>query len=136
MKDSTIFRRHWGFATRSQRLEFCLQAAQCRQPLRDVSDMRVENCIDLVAALFGFVPEAEQMPNFLMRHVERAAVEDEFELFSLAHRVEAIVPFAASWFGKQTFPLVVTDRLDSYGQQGRQIANAVGLRHRGTSQGA
>jgi hypothetical protein len=44
-------------------------------------DMLIKQCIHLAAILVWRIPESEQVPNLLQRHVQGTAVPDELKTF-------------------------------------------------------
>lgn len=71
--------------------ELLLQAAQCLDALRNVTDMRVEQGVDLGAVLLRVILEMQQGPDLVECHVESATVPDELESFDMRLRIGPVV---------------------------------------------
>ena len=94
-----------------QRAKFAFERVQFADSLRHVSDVLVEQTVDLAAVGLGRVPEPQQHPHFIERHVEIAALADEGQPICMRLRVDAVVAFGPMWGGQQRFALVKADRL-------------------------
>jgi hypothetical protein len=56
-------------------------------------DMLIKQCIHLAAILVWRIPESEQVPNLLQRHVQGTTVPDELKTFDVNVRIEPVVSF-------------------------------------------
>jgi hypothetical protein len=56
-------------------------------------DVLIKQSIYLAAILVWRIAEPEQIPNFLQRHVQRAAVPDELKPFDVSVCIEPVVSF-------------------------------------------
>lgn len=74
-------------------------------------DVRIQKGIDLFATVFGIVPQLQQVADFLKRHVQRSAMQDEFKPLPILRRVESIVAASAGWLLQQLLTLVIPDGL-------------------------
>jgi hypothetical protein len=74
------------------------------------SSIRVSTCAmcSSISVLIAPQPSAGSA-DFVVRHVERAAVADETQTFDVARRVAAVIRFGAVRFGQQALFLVEAD---------------------------
>jgi hypothetical protein len=54
-------------------------------------DVLIKQSIYLAAILVWRIPESEQVPNLLQRHVQRSAVPDELEPFDVNVCIDSVV---------------------------------------------
>jgi hypothetical protein len=56
-------------------------------------DVFIKQSIYLAAILVRRIPESQQIPNLLQRHVQHAAVPDELKAFDVNVCIESVVSF-------------------------------------------
>ena len=56
-------------------------------------DVLVKQSVYLTAILVWRIPESEQVPNLLQRHVQHTAVPDELKAFDVNVCIESLVSF-------------------------------------------
>ena len=56
-------------------------------------DVLIKQSIYFAAILVWRIPESEQVPNLLQRHVQGTAVPDELKAFDVDICIESVVPF-------------------------------------------
>ena len=96
----------------AQRLELFFQLAQFADAGGNMGDVGVEQRVDVGAGRPGCVLDAQQRPDFVQRHVQRAAVAHKGQPFGVVGAVEAVVAVAARRGGQQALALVVADGVD------------------------
>jgi hypothetical protein len=72
-----------------------------------VLDVLIKQCIHLAAILVWRIPESEEVPNLLQRHVQRTAVPNKLKAFDVNVRKEPVVSFGTSRLKQQSLPLVI-----------------------------
>lgn len=106
-----------------------MQSAQDTDALGDMADMGIERGVDLRAALFRGIAQSQQIADFVQRHVQRPAIEDELQTFALRIGVEPEVAITARGLGQQPFMLVVADGFHRHRQPGGQFSDSIGGGH-------
>src|SRR5262245_54644570 len=99
-------------ASLAKLLELLFQQPQFLDAPGDVTDVLVEQGIDVPAVVRRGILEAQQDSHFVERHVQASAVADELEPLLMAGLVDPKVPLGARRFGKQALALVVADGFD------------------------
>lgn len=87
-----------------------------------MTNVIVQQRIDLPAAFGGSVLVVQQDADLIQRHVQAAAMTDESQAVGVRVVIDAIVAFRARWRWKQVFPLVVADGFDLRSGGSRQLS--------------
>jgi len=96
----------------AQTTQLLFERTQFPDPVRDVPDVLVKQCIDLATVRLWRILEAQEHSNFVERHVEVAALADEAKPIRVCLGVDAVVAFRSTRRREQSFALVETDGLD------------------------
>jgi len=71
--------------------------------------MGIQQRVDLATVLPWVFAQALQGTNLGMRHVQRAAVQNELQLLKVCLAVQPVIPGATCWLRQQPFLLEVAD---------------------------
>ena len=112
LEDAALGRRAFALATVAQRLQLAAQPLQLPYAAIDLPQVLIEQVIYRGATLRRAVDEPQQQPDFIERHIERAAMPDEGEPVHVRLNVDAVVARGASERAKQLLALVETNGLD------------------------
>ena len=74
-------------------------------------DVFIKQSIYLAAILVWRIPESEQIPNLLQRHVQHTAVPDELKAFDVNVCIEPVISFGPHGIRQKAFPLVIANCL-------------------------
>ena len=96
----------------AQRLQLAAQPFQLPYAPIDLSQVLIEQVSHRGATLRRAVDEPQQQPDFVERHIERAAMPDKGEPVHVRLVVDAVVARGAPERAKQLLPLVETNGLD------------------------
>lgn len=89
----------------------------------DVMQVLVDQPVGGAAIRLGTVAQRQQGTDFLLGHVQRAAVTDERQALDMRQGVLPIVAFATRGLGQQAFALVVADGLHQATGSLRQLTD-------------
>src|SRR5699024_927857 len=95
-----------GGATAPQCLELPAQLFKFVETDVNVLDMVIQQLIDRLATVMRLIHELQQRADFVVRHVEIAAVADKAQSLQVPVVVLAVVALGASGFGQQALFLV------------------------------
>lgn len=112
LEDPAVFRCVWRSALGTQCAKLLLKAPQFLNSIRNVADVLVEQGIHLAAVLLRRVPEPQQHPNLIERHVQVSALPDETQPLDMRLRIDAVVAFGAIGSWQEFLTLVEADGLD------------------------
>src|SRR5690606_34865697 len=99
-----------GRAALAQRQKLGLQLLQLADARVDVGDVLVEDLVDRFAVALAAVGQRQDGADFLVGHIERAAVADQAQPLLMGLAVAAIVVDAALRLGQQALLLVIAHR--------------------------
>lgn len=107
----------------TQLAQLFLQGTQFVDAHLDMVDMFVDQAIGRRAVGLRCIAQGQQFADFLLGHIQRAAVADKRQALDMHLGVLPVVTFRARWFGQQAFAFVVTDGLHRAIGQACQLTN-------------
>jgi len=120
-----------GLALSAQAFEFLFERAEFSHALRDVADMRIEQCVDLAAVLGRRVLEPQQYADLVERHVQAATVTNKGKPLYMRIGVDPIVALGPFGDRQQAFALIKADGFDLSARRGGQFADLHGVTRQG-----
>jgi hypothetical protein len=112
-QDPTVGRSSPAAAFFAQRLKLALQAFQFREPLFYVTEMGIQQGVDLATVFLSPGAESQQNPDFVQRHVQGSAMANEREQLGVLLLIAPEVRSRPGGFWQQSLTLVIPNRLDS-----------------------
>lgn len=107
--DAAVFDRMLAVALVAQRRQLRLQLLKFFNTRVDVRDVLVDQRMHAAAAVRRRVGQTQQCADFVVSHVERAAIANEAQALDMLCRVTAVIGFGALRLGQQALFFVETD---------------------------
>ena len=112
LQDAAVLCGIWVCALRPQGAKLFLKHPKFTNAMSDVPDVFIQQNVDFPTVILRRIPEPQQHPHLVERHVERSAMPNEAQAIHLSLCVDAVVPMRALRDRDQALPLVETDRFD------------------------